>query len=300
MLVENLKLFLLIVKKGGLGAAGREFGLSPARVSERLFELEAYYDTRLLNRTTRSISLTDEGHELVKSANHILSEIEQLESRIKYGKQTISGTINITVANDFGKNKIAPLLDTFMQEHKEISINLTLNDGYVDLVHDGIDLAFRVGELSDTSLKFTTLAINKRIICASPDYLTRHGIPTHPSELANHNCLLIKFGNMIDRNWKFMVDGRERTFSVSGNRIVNNGELVADWCRAGHGIAFKSLWDVEEDIITGRLVHILQEFQMPQRPLQLVTPVGTKNSLRIKLLIEHLSEGLKDYVLSPG
>jgi len=295
MLIDNLRLFLLIVKKGGLAAAGREFGLSPARVSERLSDLETHYNARLLNRTTRSVSLTDEGNELVKSANHILAEMDELESRIKHGRQKISGTIHLTATNDFGKNIVAPLLDAFVEEHKEINIHFTLDDGYVDMVSNGIDLAFRVGELSDTSVSFTTLAINRRIICASPEYLQKHGEPKHPSDLANHNCLIIKFGNTIDRHWKFMVDGKEKTYAVSGNRTVNNGELVAEWCRAGHGIALKSLWDVDKDIEAGRLIHILKDFHMPYRPLQLVYPRGATDSLRIKLLVDHLSEGLKDY-----
>jgi len=300
MLIDNLRLFLLIIRRGGLAAAGREFGLSPARVSERLADLENYYNARLLNRTTRSISLTDEGSELAKSADHILAEIEELESRIKHGKQKISGTIHLTATNDFGRNKIAPLLDVFMKQHNEIGVQLTLDDGYVDLVNNGVDLAFRVGEVSDASLDAKTIAINKRVICASPEYLDKYGEPKHPADLANHNCLLIKFAYQIDRNWKFIVDGKEKTFLVSGNRIANNGELVAEWCRAGYGIAFKSLWDVDQDIATGRLIHILKDFQMPARPLQLVYPAKATNSARIRLLIDHLSEGLKVYASPPN
>lgn len=293
MLVKNLDLFRLIIKKGSLVAAGRELNLSPARVSERLADLEAHYQARLLNRTTRSISLTDAGQEVLKRADHILSEIEELEARIKYGKERISGTITVTAANDFGKNILAPMLNDFMKQHSEIAINIILDDGYVDLVNNGIDLAFRVGELSDTALNFITLATNKRIICASPQYIEQHGTPNHPSELSEHNCLLIKFGAMTDKQWKFIVNGKVETFTVSGNRTANNGELVADWCRAGYGVAFKSLWDVYEDLEKGTLVHLLKDYEMPVRPLQLVHAPDATKSRRIRLLIEYLQEAMK-------
>ncbi|MDJ0612139.1 MAG: LysR family transcriptional regulator [Rhizobiaceae bacterium] len=295
MLIDNLRLFLLIIRKGGLASAGREFGLSPARVSERLAALEAHYNARLLNRSTRSISLTDEGRELAKSANRILAEIDELDLRIRHGSKKISGTIHVTATHDFGRNKIAPMLDAFMKMHDEINVQLTLDDGYVDFMNNAVDLAFRIGEVSDTSLEARTLANNVRVICASPEYLKQHGTPKHPSDLVNHNCLLINFGNMVDRHWKFLVDGKEKTVSVNGNRTVNNGELVAEWCRAGYGIAFKSLWDVDEDIEAGRLVHILKEFQMPVRPLKLVYRNGATNSQRIKLLVEHFADGLRRY-----
>ena len=298
MLLENLNLFLLIVEKGTMSAAAREYGLSPARVSERLSELEAYYDTRLLNRTTRSISLTEEGQELVKTARHVITEIDEIESKLKLGRKIISGSIHLNTTIDFGRNHLAPLLDQFVLEHPEINIHLTLDDGYVDVISNKIDLAIRLGELSDSSLHSRKICINQRIICASPEYLDAHGVPEHPSQLENHNCLITKFGNHIDRHWGFFVDGGEKTYSVTGNRISNNGELIADWCRAGYGIAFKSNWDVHEDIKTGRLVRILQEYEKPLRPLQFVYVAGATKSLRIRLIMEHIINGLRAHELA--
>ena len=144
MLIENLKLFLLIVEKAGLAAAGREVGLSPATVTERLAALEAHYGARLLTRTTRSISLTDEGRELVTGARRILAETEETEARIKLGVEKISGMIHMSAPSDLGRTQLVPLLDQFMSEHPEIAIDLTLSDGIIDLVGQGIDLALRL------------------------------------------------------------------------------------------------------------------------------------------------------------
>lgn len=295
MLFENLNLFLLIVEKGSMSAAAREFGLSPARVSERLSDLETHYDTKLLNRTTRSISVTEQGQELVKTARRILAETEEIESKLKLGKEIISGTIHLNATIDFGRNFIGPHIDDFMQKNPEINIHLTLDDGYVDLISNNIDLAIRLGELSDSTLHAKKIGINQRIICASPAYLKEHGTPTHPEHLQNHNCIITKFGKHIDKHWRFMIDGKEKTYAVDGNRISNNGELVADWCRANQGIAFKSHWDIYEDIKKGRLVRLLKEYEIPKRPAQFVFAAGATNSRRIRLLMEHLTKGFEKF-----
>ena len=295
MLLENLNLFLLIVEKGSMSAAAREYGLSPARVSERLSDLETHYDTKLLNRTTRSISVTEQGQELIRTARRIISETQEIESKLRLGKEIISGTIHLNTTIDFGRNCIAPLIDKFMEKHPEINIHLTLDDGYVDLISNNIDLAIRHGELSDSTLHAKKININQRIICASPEYLAKNSMPTHPEQLQHHNCLMTKFGNHIDKHWRFMVDKKEKTYSVNGNRISNNGELVADWCRAGYGIAFKAHWDVHEDIKQGRLVRLLKNFEIPNRPSQFVFASGATKSRRIRMLMDHLSNKLEKF-----
>lgn len=295
MLLENLSLFVLIVEKGSMSAAAREYGLSPARVSERLSDLEAHYDVKLLNRTTRSISVTEQGQELVKTAKRILAETEEIESKLKLGKEIISGTIHLNTTIDFGRNCIAPLINDFMVEHPEINIHLTLDDGYVDLISNNIDLAIRLGDLSDSTLYAKKININQRLICASPEYLAKHGTPKHPKDLKYHNCIMTKFGNHIDKHWRFIVNEKEQAYTVNGNRISNNGELVADWCRAGYGIAFKAHWDIYEDLRQGRLIRLLKDFETPNRPSQFVFAAGATKSRRIRLLMEYLSKELAKF-----
>ncbi|WP_419905743.1 LysR family transcriptional regulator [Kiloniella sp.] len=288
--LDNLTLFLRIVEKGGMAAAGRDFGLSPASVSERLAALEAYYGARLLTRTTRSISLTDEGRELVMGARRILTEADEVQSRIKLGVEKISGTIHISAPIDLGYNRISPLLDAFMEMHPEVSIDLSLNDGYVDLVGQGLDLALRFGALADSTLRARKLGSNRRLVCASPEYLKVKGTPQHPDELKSHNCILIRFGAQVDQVWRFNLEGKEKKFTVRGNRIANDGHLVRLWCRAGHGIALKTEWDIQDDLKAGTLVPILQDYAPAPTALQMVYPAGAIQPRRIRLLMDHLAD----------
>jgi len=292
MLIENLKLFLRIVEKGGLAAAGRETGLSPATVTDRLAALEAHYGARLLSRTTRSISLTDEGRELVTGARRILAEAEETEARIKLGVERISGAIHISAPSDLGRNQVVPLLDRFMVLNPEISIDLTLTDGYVDLVGQGIDLALRYGELSDSTMKALRLGSNRRLVCAAPDYLKLNGTPRHPNDLAHHNCLIMRFGANTDQDWSFTIDGQKRACRVYGNRIANDGDLIRQWCLTGYGVALKSEWDVHTDLAAGHLVEVLEAFAPEPNALQMVYPAGAVQPRRVRALMDFLSDAL--------
>lgn len=238
-LVESLDLFVRIVERGGLAAAGRDLSLSPAMVTERLSALEAHYGARLLNRTTRALSLTDEGRLLLDSARQLVSDAHDIEARIKLGVHQLSGFIRLSAPIDLGRNRISNVVDAFITQHPNIHIELHLSDGYVDLAGQGIDLAVRLGDLKDSSLNAVRLASNRRIVCAAPSYLQQHGTPLTPSDLSKHNCLLMRFAAGVDREWTFTEVGLRRTVTVSGNRIANDGSLVRQWCLQGHGLALK-------------------------------------------------------------
>jgi DNA-binding transcriptional LysR family regulator len=289
MLLDNLALFLRIVEKGGLSAAGRELGLSAASVSERLAALEKYYGAALLHRTTRAISLTDEGRLLVEGARRLLAEADELEALIRLGVEKISGPIRLSAPIDLGRSFLVAILDAFLAEHPEVMVDLNLTDGYVDLVGQGQDLAIRYGELADSTLRVRRLGNNRRVVCASPAYLRDKGHPRHPDDLAHHECILMRFGQTIDREWPFLVDGEPRSVAVRGHRIANDGGLVRDWCRDGYGIARKSIWDVEPDLKAGTLVELLQEFSAGGTGLQIVYPAMQDQPKRVRLLIEKIA-----------
>jgi DNA-binding transcriptional LysR family regulator len=292
MILENLALFLRIVEKGGLAPAGRELGLSPASVSERLAALERYYGAALLQRTTRAISLTDEGRQLVQGARRLLAEADELEALIRLGVDKVSGPIRLSAPIDLGRRTIVPILDAFLAEHPEVTIDLSLTDGYVDLVGQGQDFAIRYGELADSTLRVRRLMENRRIICAAPAYLTRRGVPQHPDDLIHHECLVMRYGLTTDREWPFLIEGRERRVAVQGHRIANDGELVRTWCRNGHGIARKSRLDVEADLREGALVELLKDFSSGETGLQIVYPATHAQPRRVRLLIERIAETL--------
>lgn len=291
-MLTNLTLFLRIVEKGGLAAAGRELGLSPASVSERLVALERYYGASLLNRTTRAISLTDEGRLLVDGARRLLAEASELEARIKLGTERISGPIRLSAPEDLGRHAIVPVIDRFLADHPEVSVDLNLTDGTVDLVGQGLDFAVRHGLLADSTLKARPLGENRRVVCGSPTYLEKNGIPERPEDLTRHDCIVMRFGQNIDREWSFTVDGRLCKVLVHGRRIANDGALVRQWCVAGHGLALKSIRDVERDLASGALVEVLADFSRGATALQIVYAPGAVQPRRVRLLIDMIAAEL--------
>ncbi len=279
-------MFLTIIEKGGLSAAVRERGLSPATVSERLSALEAHYGVTLLTRSTRSLSLTDAGRLLADGARRLLAEAEELQSQLQDGQQKISGLVRLSAPVDLGQHCIVPLLDRFLAEHPDVSIDLDLTDGYVDLVGQGIDLAIRYGTLADSSLRARPLGDNCRVVCAAPDYLRRHGIPLHPDDLARHDCIVMRFGIHTERVWPFRLGAAAYPVSVRGRRVANNGEQVRRWALAGHGLCLKSLRDVQDDLDEGRLVEVLGDFSAGPVALQIVYPPTRVQPRRVRALME--------------
>jgi len=211
------------------------------------------------------------------------------------GAEKISGPIKITSTHDFGRNRLAPILDAFMELHPSVSVQVLMEDAHVDLIGNGIDLAIRMGALKDSTLLTRKLGDNYRVVCASPGYLEIHGTPRRPEDLAHHNCLGIMFSTGVDYDWPFQIGNTKTKIRVYGNRAANNGELVRQWCLKGKGIAYKSIWDVQEDIIAGRLVELLPEFRPePVGSMQLVYPGGRKPPRRIAALTDFLTDKMSE------
>jgi DNA-binding transcriptional LysR family regulator len=292
MLLDNLSLFLAIAEKRGLSAAGRELGLSPASVSERLARLEAHYGVTLFTRTTRAISLTDEGRQLVDGARRLLAEASELEGSLRAGVQKISGPIRLSAPEDLGRSRVVPIIDRFLADHPDVTIDLNLTDGFVDLVGQGIDFAVRYGMLADSTLRSKAVGTNRRVICASPDYLARRGTPRHPDELSQHDCIVMRFGINIDREWSFRIGAQPYRVMVKGRRIANDGGIVRQWCLEGHGICSKSLWDVHDDLSAGKLVEVLSDFSAGPTALQIVYPPARVQPRRVRLLMDTIASQL--------
>ncbi|MDO6732182.1 LysR family transcriptional regulator [Marinovum sp. 2_MG-2023] len=284
MLIDNIRLFLTITEKGSLVAAGREAGLSTTTVSERLAALEAHYGVVLFNRTTRKLSLTDEGRTLLSGAKLVLGEIEDLETRIRHGADTLSGPIKVSAPIDIGRSIVSEVISRFTTENPAISIELLLSDGYVDIVGQGFDLALRFGTITDSTLRLRNLGHFRRIVCASPSYIDAHGAPQKPADLAQHNCLIMRFGTTLDNVWRFGTDKKPQTVTVRGNKTVNDGSLVRQWALEGCGIILKSELDVAPDMEAGRLVALLEGYAPPANPLQMMFPPGRAQPRRVRAL----------------
>lgn len=286
MLLDNLRLFLTINEKGSLAGAARETGLSSTTVSERLAMLEAHYGVVLFNRTTRSISLTDEGRVLVDGATKILGEVSDLDGSIRHGAETLSGPVRISTPFDLGRGVVSDVIAEFTACNPAVSIELVLSDGYVDLVGQGFDLAIRFGNMDDTSLRIRTLGHYQRLVCAAPDYLNKNGVPERPGDLAEHNCLVMRFGGNLDNLWEFGTGPHRQRVAVRGNRIANDGWLIRSWALSGNGIVLKSELDVGEDVRTGKLISVLENHLPPPVPLQMMFPPARAQPRRVTALAQ--------------
>lgn len=293
MNLDHVRLFQRIVELGSMAAAARETGLSATSVSERLAALEAHFGVTLLHRTTRSISLTDAGRTFWQGAEQILEDTASLESQIRHGAETLSGLVRISAPSDLGRGLVSAAIDHFQTENPEVRFELHLYDGYVDIVGEGVDIALRFGPITDSSLRVRPLGEISRIVCASPDYIAENGRPEAPEDLAGHQCLIMRFGELLDNQWVFAQGTRKRTVMVNGRRISNDGHIVRMWCVAGAGIALKSELDIAEDLRTGRLVALLEDFKAPPRPLQMLFPPSRRQPTRVRAFADHLAGSLQ-------
>lgn len=291
-LIPNLSLFLTIVEQGSLVSAGKALGLSSTTVSERLSALERHYGVVLLNRTTRSMSLTDEGRALVEGARHLLDEAAELESIVRNSATTLTGLIRVSAPRDLGHTIVSDVMDTFLKEHPAVSFELLLSDGYLNIVGEGIDLAVRYGPIPDSTLRSKRIAERHRIVCAAPRYLERHGVPERPKDLEQHNCLLMRFGPDVHNVWRFGSSETVQLVRVKGNRIADDGLLVRRWCVEGLGIAFKSELDVFADIKAGRLMELLSDFRQAPLPLQIMFPPARRQAKRVGVFAAALERSI--------
>lgn len=253
----DLEIFAQVVTAGSMSAAGRDLGLSPAVVSKRLRRLEDRLGTRLLQRTTRQISLTEAGQGFYERVVAILAGLEEAEAFVSRRSALARGTLKVSAPTSFGRMHIAPHMRSFMQANPDLSVNLVLSDEFVDIVGDGYDVAVRIAALSDSSLVARKLAPVRRILCATPAYVAAHGTPESLDDLANHVCLPAHNGDV----WR--LDGPDGPFAYrpSGPLQTNSSEVIRECVIAGVGIALRSTWDVGAELADGRLVQVLPEFE---------------------------------------
>jgi len=256
--LEEMTVFTRTVTAASLSAAARELGVSTAAVSRKLAALEARLGVRLLNRTTRRIALTDEGARFHEACVRILAEIEEAEAEAAARRVEPQGILKVALPASFGHKHIAPLIPDFARRFPGVQLALSLSDRTVHVIDEGFDLAVRIAELQDSSLAARKLAPNRRVVCASPAYLARHGMPELPTDLASHNCLTVTEFHMT---WDYKdPHGNPGSTRVSGRYACDNWEVLRDWAVAGLGIALKSTWDVQHDLEDGSLVPLFPGF----------------------------------------
>lgn len=288
--IENLadiRIFTCIAAAGSLSAAARELGLSLAAVSKRLGRLEENLGVRLVNRTTRRLSLTEEGADFHARCVKLLADFEEAQDAVASHRREASGLLRVTTTAAFARRQIAPRLALFHQHHPGVRVQVVVTDMVLDLVQNGIDLAIRQAELPDSSLIVRELAPNRRVVCAAPAYLDRHGRPRTPQDLLRHACIVL--GDPPMSNWHFeSVGGEPLSVAIDGRIITNDGEVAHAAALAGAGIMLKSVWDVAEDIGAGRLEALLPDYRSPAPPIQAVYPSTRHMAAKLRVFIDFL------------
>jgi len=265
--------FVRVVEEGGFSAAARVLGVTPSAVSKLIGRLEDRLGARLLHRTTRSFNVTHEGVAFYQRSVRILRDIEEAEDAIIQSRSAPRGTLKVNAAVAFATHQIVPLLPEFLELYPELHIELTVTDRVVDLIEEGVDVAIRIGARVDSSLISRQLAEDRRLICAAPSYIDRHGAPRTPDELADHNCLawMANQGGLND--WPFAGPDGPYTVTVSGNAEVNSGETLHEMALAGLGLARMAEFRVGDDIKSGRLVPVLLDHHRAEPlPIHVVYP----------------------------
>lgn len=286
----EMEVFVKVVQEGAFSAAARSLDLTPSAISKLIGRLETRLGTRLFVRTTRAIKLTEDGEAYHKAAVRIIQEINDADQSL--AGNTLRGELRVNASVAFGSMFIAPAVPSFIKKHPDVIVDLSFADDVVDLIAQKTDIAIRTGNLPDSSLIAKKLAQSRRVVCASPAYLKKHGTPQIPSDLIHHECMTFNF-RRSRIGWPFKFKGRDLEQSVSGNLKVNNGETMKQLALAGVGICRVGLFHVEEDIKAGRLVLLLEKYNPGD--VEFISAVyvgGGHTPKRVRAFIDHIVDSL--------
>jgi LysR family transcriptional regulator, transcriptional activator for dmlA len=287
--ISDFALFRAIVDAGGISAAAVVLQSSPAAVSRRLTALEAKLGVRLADRSSRRFRLTDEGLLLYERSRLILEQIRDTEAEVAARGGAARGLLKVGAPSDFGRRHLGSILALFTAQHPGLEAHLVLSDAGLENQADGCDVVLRFGLPNDLGMVARKMATTSRILCAAPSYLTRHGTPHSPDDLIRHNCLRLARRHHLDDLWRFRRDGSEFEVRVGGNLSSGDGAVLHAWALSGEGISWEALWDVSEDLTSGRLVHVLQEYESSPMELYAIFAPGKPVPPRIRLFVDYIA-----------
>ncbi|WP_372742519.1 LysR family transcriptional regulator [Neptunomonas sp.] len=287
MNIEHLKLFIRVAATHNISQAGSELGLSPAVASAHINKLEEGLGVRLIHRTTRKVSLTEEGKGFLPHAEEVLSSVEAARASVGVGKGLPSGTLRVSASASFGRMHLVPALNGFLSSYPDLNVDLRLSDSIIDMVEGGFDIAIRIAELKDSTLIARKLASDNRIVCASPGYLAKYGEPESPDDLINHRCITL----MGLEHWRFDTPGGQLTIKAKGSFRTDNGEAVRDACAGGLGIGIGSTWNIYQQLQTGELVQVLQDYPlMSDTAVWAVYPSSRLLAPKVRAFIDYYTQ----------
>jgi DNA-binding transcriptional LysR family regulator len=289
-----LAAFARVVEQGSFARAAARLGVSTSAVSRHVADLEAHLGGRLLNRTTRRLSLTESGQAFYERAVQLLADLEEAEAAVSAHALAPRGTLKLTCPITFGERYLAPAIAAFAALHPQLTFDVDLSDRAVDIVDEGCDLAVRIGSVGSTALIARTLGHTQLVCCAAPSYVARHGAPQTPEDLARHACLAYAY--LADRDvWRFTdARGAERAVRVAGPLGANNGRFLAAIAATGLAIALEPDFIVGDDIEGGRLVRLLPDFRPPSSPIYAAYPSRRHLSAKVRLFVDFLAQRFAD------
>jgi DNA-binding transcriptional LysR family regulator len=288
--------FSLLVRAGSLSAAGRELDISTPAVSKRLAQMETRLGVQLLHRTTRRIGLTPEGEIYLAQARRILADIDDMEQLVSSSVAAPKGLLRVNATLGFGRSNIAPLISDFVKRYPDVQVQLQLTVNPPPLTEDAFDVCIRFGEPPDARVVARRIAGNRRLLCAAPAYLTRHGTPQVPNDLAQHNCIGIRQGDEAYGIWRLTSGKRTETVKVRGNLNTNDGEIAVNWALAGHGILMRAEWDIAKYLRSGRLRQVLENWQTPPADIHAVYPQRLQTAARVRAFVEFVVQAFPSAV----
>lgn len=288
-----MEAFVAVVEAGSFARASERLGISTTSASRLVSTLEAHLDARLLHRTTRRLSLTDAGRVYYQHCTTLLSDLAEAEAAVSADNRVASGLLRVSAPVSFGTRHLAAMLPRFRQEQPKVSLELSLNDRVVDLVEEGHDLAVRISNQLPTSLVARPLAPIRIVVCAAPAYLERHGRPRAPDDLSRHQCLLYSYSDPVDQ-WNFTGPNGPQQVPVSGFLTANNGDVLRMAALAGEGIVRQPSFIVGGDLLSGRLVPLLESYATPLQMAYAVYPSRRHLAARVRAFIDFLAEAWGD------
>ena len=289
----DLGFFSTLASAGSLSAAARELGVTTPAVSKHLALMESRLGVSLVVRTTRRMSLTPEGELYLESARRILGEIDGMEELLGVAKATPKGLLRVNATLGFGRSHVAPLISRFARKHPQVEVQLQLSVNPPPLTEDSFDVCIRFGAPPDARVIARYIAPNRRLLCASPAYLAKHGMPKVPNDLTKHNCIGIRQGEEAYGVWR-LASGRGKSATTEavktrGNLTTNDGEIAVNWALEGHGILMRAEWDIERYLRNGRLVHILPQYHTPDADIHAVYPQRHQLAARVRAFVDFVA-----------
>ena len=287
--LESLRVFVRVVELGSITAGGRDLRMSPAVASNRIKDLENRFGVRLLNRTTRKLTTTEIGRAFYDHARRVIETLDEAEALIGSFSGKPQGVIRLTAPLGLGRRLVAPLIPPFCADNPGIEIRLRLSDRNVNIVEDAIDLAFFLGEPTDSALKWRKIAECPRVLVASQAYLDAAGTPLRPDDLAEHNCLLLRYPRSPEYYWTLQTSDGPRKMMVQGRFDTDDGDVLRDWALAGHGIANRPLYEVTQDLTEGRLVEVLPANRPLPAQFGVLTPHRRLQDPKVRLFADFIA-----------